>query len=203
MLRESPDDVVAFANDCQSLAGALELEGASPLHLATQLAHRAISPDTGPFARAIGVRLLLDLVRSGRLAGDAAAPLIGGINGCVRAEAHDRARAPSASRPTYVSTVLSMIERHHAAPQITSSWVASRCGISREQLSRSLIKHTGRGFVWHLHKCRIARAQHLLTHSDLPIKAIAVTVGYVHQGDLTRHFREVLRLTPSEYRALG
>ncbi|CVI64926.1 Arabinose operon regulatory protein [Clostridiales bacterium CHKCI001] len=60
-----------------------------------------------------------------------------------------------------------------------------------------------------LHKCtilefiqnqRICQAEHLLSHTDYPIKQIATIVGYTHTGHFANLFQKATGLLPSEYR---
>jgi AraC-like DNA-binding protein/CRP-like cAMP-binding protein len=67
-------------------------------------------------------------------------------------------------------------------------------------LSRLLKRATGKTFRHLLNMARIERARLDLLTTHLSIKEIAARVGYLHQSDLTRHFRLVHRLSPSAYR---
>jgi AraC-like DNA-binding protein len=50
-----------------------------------------------------------------------------------------------------------------------------------------------------LHR-RLARAQHLLRTTQMPIAAIAYEVGFGSQSHMTTVFRRLLQTTPSRYR---
>ena len=47
---------------------------------------------------------------------------------------------------------------------------------------------------------RVERAQSLLAQSDRTLSEIALTAGFADQSHLTRRFRQVVGITPSEFR---
>lgn len=47
---------------------------------------------------------------------------------------------------------------------------------------------------------RVARAQQLLQHAELPISAVAQQVGFADQAHLTHHFKRIVGVTPAVYR---
>lgn len=73
--------------------------------------------------------------------------------------------------------------------QLRIADIAHRCGISLNTLARIFHRQIGQSPVAYLRKCRVSRALELLLHSDLPIKAIAFSVGL---PDL-HHFNKILR----------
>jgi AraC-like DNA-binding protein len=49
---------------------------------------------------------------------------------------------------------------------------------------------------------RLARARELLTQTDLPLSEVAFAVGFADQSHLTRRFRQVIGVSPGQFRKL-
>jgi AraC family transcriptional regulator len=47
---------------------------------------------------------------------------------------------------------------------------------------------------------RVERAQKLLADTDLSLSAIAFATGFSDQSHLTRHFRQIVGMTPGQFR---
>ncbi len=47
---------------------------------------------------------------------------------------------------------------------------------------------------------RLEHAKRLLTRQDVPLKVVAASSGFADQSHMTRFFRRILNVTPSEYR---
>lgn len=99
-----------------------------------------------------------------------------------------------------VETITEIVMQEMAHP-LTIQELASRCQISHNQLTRILKQQTGETPAIWLRRLRTDRAKELLSYSDLPIKVIAVEIGY---PDL-QHFNKVIRqrfgASPTQLRA--
>jgi AraC-like DNA-binding protein len=109
---------------------------------------------------------------------------------------------PPAHRMT-VGKVIDAIETRYAQYNLTLARLAREAGLSVCHLSRILNQQTGRGFVDHLHDCRVAAAQQLLGQCKLSIKEIASAVGYRSMTQLGRHYKRPFGLTPAAARAMA
>jgi AraC-like DNA-binding protein len=71
----------------------------------------------------------------------------------------------------------------------TAAEISRRLGITLQYFSRLFRKVMNQSFIEYLIELRIARAQELLTNTDLPIIDIAGEVGYERQSYFTKKFR--------------
>lgn len=101
-----------------------------------------------------------------------------------------------------LSKVVSYIEEHlHLDLTVDDLTETFYC--SRSYLYRLLRDGTGHSFARYLKYRRIDRAKRLLELSDLPIKEVAEQVGIPGPPQFTRAFRELVGLSPSQYRVEG
>jgi AraC-like DNA-binding protein len=47
---------------------------------------------------------------------------------------------------------------------------------------------------------RVERAQDMLAHTDLSLSEIALAVGFSDQSHMTRQFRQIVGITPGQFR---
>ncbi|MDB5970632.1 MAG: hypothetical protein JWQ90_3082 [Hydrocarboniphaga sp.] len=78
--------------------------------------------------------------------------------------------------------------------------MAELCGISVRQLIRAFKATTGETVHAYLEAARIARACSLLAGTDLPLKAIAIQLGFHHAANFSVAFRRSTQEAPSAYR---
>lgn len=93
-------------------------------------------------------------------------------------------------------TMRSMTEE----PAKSISYFSHAAGFSPAQFRRAFHQRIGatpRNFLKHK---RLEAARHLLEHTDLPLRAIALRVGMRDATHFSNAFREVFDLTPSQYR---
>jgi len=100
-----------------------------------------------------------------------------------------------------VSLITDFVEgRLHG--EITLAEMASVAGLSRFHFSRAFKATTGESPYAFVQRRRIARASALLKNSQLPIDAIAASVGFNGSVQFARAFREIMGMPPSKYRVL-
>lgn len=88
-----------------------------------------------------------------------------------------------------VEAAIHYIESGIASP-LRIATIARQVGVSFNTLTRAFKRRLGISPVTYLRKCRVNRALDLLQHSDLPVKAVACSVGL---SDL-HHFNKVIRM---------
>lgn len=78
--------------------------------------------------------------------------------------------------------------------------LAEAAGLSPFHFSRAFKKTTGMSPFQFLSKRRIARAQHLLRSTDLPLWEVALSCGFAGQASFTAAFHRETGCTPSRWR---
>ena len=72
--------------------------------------------------------------------------------------------------------------------------------ITRRTLERKFEKTLGYSIGTEITRCRLERAKHLLTNTGLPVKHIALAVGFSGTDRMGKVFQRLLNMTPSQYR---
>ena len=90
--------------------------------------------------------------------------------------------------------------RKHCCGPLREEDVAGTCGISTSHLSRTFRKIMGVTFTQYLTELRMAEAQRLLVRTSLSIMEVAMNVGYSRHSYFTKRFREIVGITPFDFR---
>lgn len=85
-------------------------------------------------------------------------------------------------------------------PELSMQKLSSAVGLSRSQISRLMSSMMKMSFPEFLHSLRTNQARKLLKETDKSITDIAFECGFMSQRSFNRVFREVVGMTPSEYR---
>jgi AraC-like DNA-binding protein len=162
--------------------------------------HKAMSPvdvaDPG-FFNAIARRCDTDW-REGTPAGQRRAQmLLGQMLLHLDAAPVPRGRTP-ASDP--LVEMLGRRVRENPGQRRSVQELAEEAGLCRSQLTRRFIRATGLSPEAFLIQMRIDRARHLLTETQLPIAAVAQSLGYCDMYYFCRQFKAVTKRTPGRYR---
>jgi len=113
---------------------------------------------------------------------------------------HYRTRlAPLAEHPA-VTTAVGFIERHMADSGLRVQDVARHCRLSHNQLTRLFGQQRQTTVVAYLQQRRVERAQRLLRDTDLPIKAVAISVGMPDLQQFNKLIRRHTGLAPRTWR---
>jgi PAS domain S-box-containing protein len=103
--------------------------------------------------------------------------------------------------PASLASTLEFLETH-CAERISPHSLARRAGMAPVRFAR-LIKRIFRLSPSQLiMQTRIAQAARLLAETDRPIAGIAQSCGFYDQSAMTRAFRSVINLTPTQFRGL-
>ena len=116
------------------------------------------------------------------------------------------AAARSQEEPSAVQNLvrraLQLIEEQGEAP-LSVQDLAERLGTSRERLARAFRLQLNLSPHQLIREQKIRRACFLLKDTDMPIKQIAVHLGYTDYTNFIRAFRQVMGMTPHEFSLHG
>jgi AraC-like DNA-binding protein len=88
----------------------------------------------------------------------------------------------------------------HLGESIDLAELSAVAGLSVFHFARQFKLSTGVTPHHYLVRQRIERAQQMLAGTDLPLSDIAVAAGFSDQSHLTRHFRQIVGMTPGQFR---
>lgn len=91
-----------------------------------------------------------------------------------------------------------LLERMDSPPSLDE--LASEVGITQPRLSERFRAAFGTTVFGYLREVRLQRARTLLVESSLPIKAVALEIGYRNTADLSRAIKARFGMTPTELR---
>ncbi len=83
---------------------------------------------------------------------------------------------------------------------LSVSSICDSCSISFQFLTRLFRKKFNRTIAEYISHCRVEKAKELLRSTSLTVADIAAEVGYSSVDTLTRNFKKLEGLTPTEYR---
>ncbi len=95
--------------------------------------------------------------------------------------------------------VLDFIDEH-PAERIAVSDAASMVFMSKSRFMHFFKNVTGQPFVTYLNNLRVARAEWLLTATDIPLADLCQQVGFCDQSYFGTIFRKSVGMTPAQYR---
>jgi transcriptional regulator GlxA family with amidase domain len=139
-------------------------------------------PGTRALARALMQQCLIELLRTHYQDGN-----------------HDIRWLSAAGNPG-LWKVITIIFDHPEAPHSLDT-LANHAGMSRSSLVEHFTASLGRSPMDLVKELRLRRAAALLTATDLPIKTIAVQVGYASRSYFTRAFKQQFNQSPSYFRS--
>jgi transcriptional regulator GlxA family with amidase domain len=88
----------------------------------------------------------------------------------------------------------------HLEGSMDLATLAGVAGVSIHHFARGFKQSAGVTPHHYLTQKRVERAQDLLAHTDLSLSEIAYAVGVSDQSHLARHFRQLLGITPRQFR---
>lgn len=106
---------------------------------------------------------------------------------------------PPAARDRLVAEALSWLETNLAKVRRITE-VVEHLGVSHGHLARLFRGQTGLTIVGYVRRRRIALARHLLTHTTLSVKEIAVQVGIPDVHHFNKTMRDLTGRSPTAYR---
>lgn len=97
--------------------------------------------------------------------------------------------------------LLAWVDEQADSAGLSQAFAAERVHLSPQAFCRYFRQHLGKSFRQYVNELRLARACSKLLHSEMAISEIAFESGFSNLANFNRRFREVLKCTPTEYRA--
>ncbi|WML89327.1 helix-turn-helix domain-containing protein [Thiothrix lacustris] len=89
-------------------------------------------------------------------------------------------------------------------PDIDLPTIASRIGLSSQQLSELIHTRLGKGFSRYVSEFRVEAAEDLLVEApDTSLQAVALEVGFTSAAHFQQAFREITGMTPQQFRKIN
>lgn len=88
----------------------------------------------------------------------------------------------------------------HLSESMDLAELAAVAGLSVYHFARAFKQSAGVTPHHHLVRRRVERAQEMLARSELPLSEIALATGFSDQSHLARHFRQLVGITPGQFR---
>jgi AraC family transcriptional regulator len=88
----------------------------------------------------------------------------------------------------------------HLDQKITNDALAQIAGLSTAHFYTVFKQTEGTSPHRYVLQCRVERTQQLLTSTEMSVAEIADAVGFSNQSHCIHYFREIVGVTPSEYR---
>ncbi len=98
------------------------------------------------------------------------------------------------------AAITAFVGLHYHSPDLTISHCAKETGLSEDRIRTVLKKSLGKTMKAYVTDLRMAESQRLLRETDRPIVEIALAVGYKHVSSFNHIFKEVVHLSPREFR---
>jgi AraC-like DNA-binding protein len=93
-------------------------------------------------------------------------------------------------------------EDNYSNKDLSLGAIASHIGISNSYLSTMFSEAYNVKFTTYLNNLRIEKAKEQLSNDDLRIKDVASNVGFTTIQTFTRVFKEIVGITPSDYKKI-
>jgi len=100
---------------------------------------------------------------------------------------------------SFLNKVQEIIDTDFADPDFNAVSFSKKTGMSRMQLHRKLLAHTGLSTSLFIRSQRLKQALHILKTSDATINEVAYTVGFNTPSYFIKCFKETYKKTPSGY----
>jgi transcriptional regulator of acetoin/glycerol metabolism len=114
-----------------------------------------------------------------------------------------REAPPSPARGGLPPSAMRRVREHvevHLSESMDLAELAGVAGLSVFHFARAFKQSTGVAPHHYLVHRRIERAREMLACSKLPLSEVALATGFADQSHLARHFRQILGMTPGQFR---
>lgn len=110
---------------------------------------------------------------------------------------------PNKNYCEFVRRAIEVIESSFKDPNLTVANAARRIGVNRDYLSHQFRLQTGRRMSRYIFARRMQYACHLLRSTNLQIRQVALSSGFLNTDWFSHTFHEYEGITPTQYRRAG
>jgi YesN/AraC family two-component response regulator len=108
----------------------------------------------------------------------------------------------SRSDMTCIDRVMSYIDQNYRNA-LSAEQLSMEVNLNIKKLRAGIRKKTGYALHEYHFKVRIDKSKILLRETGYPLKHIANTVGFKNESHFCQKFRQIISMTPNEYRYLS
>lgn len=101
---------------------------------------------------------------------------------------------------TLINKMTDYIQNHYSECDFTIQQMAEHFHMSQAGLSQYFKEHYGNNLLDYETNLKLEKAKQLLSSSKLPMKDIALEVGYYNVSSFIRRFKQIVGITPGEFR---
>lgn len=98
--------------------------------------------------------------------------------------------------------IAAYIDEHANDDWLDLSTLSQEFGVTPQYISNIFKKQRDENVKDYISQRKLARAKELLATTDLPVREIALRLGYTSEASIIRMFRKYEGITPGEYRLL-
>jgi AraC-like DNA-binding protein len=109
--------------------------------------------------------------------------------------------SPRSKKQAIVQNLVSLVKNNEAI--FTVAQLSNHANLSSRTIQRYFAQYLGISPKWLIRKYRLRRVLDELENSKTTILDAVVLLAYADQSHLIRDFKEMLGITPSEYRSLS
>lgn len=148
-------------------------------------------------------KLMMKIYREFRTKDDASRLAIEGLMLELLAEtSHHQIKLTEKRSPHWLERATDLL-REQFPERLTITDVANNVGVHPVHLAREFRRFKRRTIGEYVRELRVQHACRSLQKSEEPLAAIAVGAGFFDQSHFTRTFKNLMGLTPGEYRAMS
>lgn len=99
------------------------------------------------------------------------------------------------------SEIRRFIDENYTRYDLSLEMIAEHIGVSKSAISKLFKNETGINYIDYVSRLRMNKAKELLENTDMNIKEIFLTVGYMDNVTAGRKFKAYFKISPAAYRA--
>jgi AraC-like DNA-binding protein len=109
----------------------------------------------------------------------------------------------SRSNRVQMLAIRQFIDENYANPDLSLKYLSDKFQLSDKYLSKLFKEEFGENFIDYLIRIRIENAKRLMVETDMPIRDISGEVGYTNYISFNRCFKNVVGLSPRDFRNIN